>query len=97
MEVPILIWSPFGWQLRGGSHTRMFSMNALELPPLCDPPSGEPTHMGTSFTTFIKTPLNWNGLFASICHLEPATIHHTSHDRERILIFFFTICINLKC
>jgi len=25
--------------------------NALELPPSCNPPLGEPTHMGTSLTT----------------------------------------------
>jgi hypothetical protein len=38
LEVPILVCSPsIG--------------NALWLPPSCDPPSGEPTHMGTSPTT----------------------------------------------
>jgi hypothetical protein len=38
LEVPILVCSP----LVG---------DALGLPPLCDLPSGEPTHMGTSPTT----------------------------------------------
>jgi hypothetical protein len=37
-EVPILVCSPS-------------TKNALALPPLCDPPSGEPTCMGTSPTT----------------------------------------------
>jgi hypothetical protein len=38
LEVPILVCSPsIG--------------NTLWLPPSCDPPSGEPTHMGTSPTT----------------------------------------------
>jgi len=37
----------------GGSHTRVFAIGwgCPGLPPLCDPPSGEPTHMGTSLTT----------------------------------------------
>jgi hypothetical protein len=38
MEVPILVCLP----LLG---------DALRLPHLCDPPSGEPTHMGISLTT----------------------------------------------
>jgi hypothetical protein len=38
VEVPILVCSPSVG-------------NALGLPPLCDPPAGEPTHMGTSPTT----------------------------------------------
>ncbi len=37
----------------GGSHTHVFAIGwgCPGLPPLCDPPSGEPTHMGTSLTT----------------------------------------------
>jgi hypothetical protein len=37
----------------GGSHTRVFAIGwgCPGLPPLCDPPSGEPTHMGTSLMT----------------------------------------------
>jgi hypothetical protein len=38
VEVPILMCSPT-------------VENALGLPPSCDPPSGEPTRMGTSLTT----------------------------------------------
>jgi len=38
LEVPILVCSPL-------------MRNALWLPPSCDPPSGEPTHMGNSLTT----------------------------------------------
>jgi hypothetical protein len=40
--------------IHGGSHTRVCSPsieNTRRLPPLCDPPSGEPTGMGTSPTT----------------------------------------------
>jgi hypothetical protein len=43
VEVPILVCFPS-------------VVNALGLPPSCDPPSGEPTHMGTSPTT--KFPIN---------------------------------------
>ncbi len=39
VEVPILVCSPSVG-------------NALRLPPLCDSPSGEPTHMGTSPTIY---------------------------------------------
>jgi hypothetical protein len=28
VEVPILVCSPFGWEHRGGSHTRMFSIRS---------------------------------------------------------------------
>jgi len=37
----------------GGSHTCVFAIGwgCPGLPPLCDPLSGEPTHMGTSLTT----------------------------------------------
>jgi hypothetical protein len=38
VEVPILLCSPT-------------VENAFGLPPSCDPPSGEPTRMGTSLTT----------------------------------------------
>jgi hypothetical protein len=38
VEVPILMCSPT-------------VENTLGLPPSCDPPSGEPTRMGTSLTT----------------------------------------------
>jgi hypothetical protein len=38
VEVPILVCSPS-------------VENALKIPPLCDPPSGKPTHTGTSTTT----------------------------------------------
>ncbi len=38
VEIPILVCSPL-------------VRNALRLPPWCDPPSGEPTCMGTSSTT----------------------------------------------
>jgi hypothetical protein len=38
VEVPILVCSPS-------------VENILEIPPLCDPPSGKPTRMGTSLTT----------------------------------------------
>jgi hypothetical protein len=40
--------------IHGGSHTHVCSPsieNTLRLPPWCDPPSGEPTGMGTSPTT----------------------------------------------
>jgi len=39
--------------IRGGSHTHVFCMGREHqgLPPLCNPPSGEPTDMGTSPTT----------------------------------------------
>jgi hypothetical protein len=37
-KVPILMCSPS-------------VENALEIPPLCNPPLGKPTHMGTSPTT----------------------------------------------
>jgi hypothetical protein len=44
--------------VRGGSHTHVFSPsveNALEIPPLCDPPSRKPTCMGTSPYNIIFT------------------------------------------
>jgi hypothetical protein len=39
--------------IHGGSHTHVFCISQQHqgLPPLCNRPSGEPTHMGTSPTS----------------------------------------------
>jgi hypothetical protein len=51
--------------IHGGSHTRVCSPsieNTLRLPPSCNPPSGEPTGMGTSPTTKHKAIYKQNAL-----------------------------------
>ncbi len=61
VEVPILMCFPL-------------VRNALGLPASCDPPSGEPTHMGTSPTT--KIPYqhrgqNWSAWKGDYCLVQP--------------------------